>query len=180
MLVADTSVISVFSEMGRFDLLLKIVGSRRLAVPGQVVSEVVYGYERKCRFYEDALKTLKQAEDAGGHSKADIEIVEVAQDTAEKFSASNRLGIGESSVIVFCKQGPKERIALLDDRKAREVAKKSGVLFTGTIGLIKRGYEICRIKDKKELRATLDLLDGTGFRCEGWLADYVLSSEKDR
>ena len=52
---------------------------------------------------------------------------------------------GEAGVIALAKQ--KNAIAALDDLKARSVAKTEGIRVTGTLGLIKIGYELCPVKD---------------------------------
>jgi len=54
---------------------------------------------------------------------------------------------GESGVIALAK---KTRVdCALDDLDARKMARKEQIKITGTLGVIKIGYELCPIKDKK-------------------------------
>jgi len=68
---------------------------------------------------------------------------------------------GEAGVITLAKK--QGWIAALDDLDARKLAKKEKVKITGTLGLLKLGYELCPIKDKTELQKIINELRTTGF-----------------
>ena len=54
-------------------------------------------------------------------------------------SLRQRLGAGESEVIALAAADP-ERIAILDDRKARSIAIGMGVRLTGTLGVLLKAH----------------------------------------
>ncbi len=75
-------------------------------------------------------------------------------------SLRQRLGAGESEVIALAAASP-ERIAILDDRKARSVAGKLGVRHTGTLGMLLKAHAG---KASFDLDRVLRGLRAIGFR----------------
>lgn len=75
-------------------------------------------------------------------------------------SLRQRLGAGESEVIALAAASP-DRIAILDDRKARSVAVGMGVRLTGTLGVLLKAHASGAAFD---LRDTLERLRAVGFR----------------
>lgn len=144
MIVLDTSVISAFAEIGRFPLLKEILSRLRTkaVIPHTVENEIISP--------EEAISALKEN---GGWID-----IEKAQDF-EKYLF--KLHDGEAGVIALAKEHG--WIAALDDLDARKIAKKEQVKITGTLGLLKIGYELCPIKDKHELRKIINELAGVGF-----------------
>ena len=177
--VIDTSVISVFSEIDRLNLLFQILHSHEIIIPEQVMSEIFYGYNKQSHFYNKFVSMFEISGDGITSKTSLFAIVNVSHEKIENFSEIHRVGYGESSVLLYCLEDMENRVAILDDNKARITAKKKRIRFTGTIGLLKRGYEICHIEDMKTLNEILNDLSGTGFRSEKWLFDYVRSSEKE-
>jgi predicted nucleic acid-binding protein len=75
-------------------------------------------------------------------------------------SLRQRLGAGESEAIALAAADP-ERIAILDDRKARSVAAGMGVRLTGTLGVLLKAHAGGASFD---LAGTLERLRTVGFR----------------
>ena len=59
---------------------------------------------------------------------------------------------GEAGVIALAKKHG--WIAVLDDLDARKLAKKENVKVTGTLGLLKLGYELCPMGARADGRKT--------------------------
>lgn len=158
MIVLDTSVISAFSEIRRFALLQEII--RRLGVEAVIPHTV----EREIIFPE-AVAAL-------GKNGGWIDI-EKAKDY-KKYLLT--LHDGEAGVIAIAKKNG--WIAALDDLDARKIARKEHLKITGTLGLIKIGYELCPIKDKQELERIIDELGNIGFFMTSDLQEEILDTEK--
>ncbi len=69
-------------------------------------------------------------------------------------------------------------LAALDDLDARKLAKKENVKITGTLGLLKLGYELCPIKNKTELQKIISELRATGFFMAHDIIEGILDTEK--
>jgi predicted nucleic acid-binding protein len=136
MIVLDTSVISAFSEIGKLYLLHKILDrlDMKAIIPHTVEKELIF---------QDAISAL--GKDGGW-----IEV-----EKAENFEKYlHTLHYGESGVISLAREHG--WIAALDDLDARKIAREEHVRITGTLGIIKIGYELCPIKDKTELKKIID------------------------
>lgn len=160
MIVLDTSVISAFSEIRRFALLHEILS--RLGVKAVIPHTV----EREIIFPE-AISALRKN---GGW--IDVEKVK----DHKKYLAT--LHEGESGVIALAKKNG--WIAALDDLDARKIAKGERLKITGTLGLIKIGYELCPIKDKQELQRIVNELRSVGFFMTFEIEEEILGTEKIR
>jgi len=158
LIVLDTSVISAFSEIGRFTLLKEILSRLKVktVIPHTVEKEIIF---------PEAISALKKN---GGWID-----VEKAQDF-EKYLFM--LHDGESGVIALAKRH--DWIAALDDLDARKLARKEHLKITGTLGLLKVGYELCPIKDKPELGKIIDELRTTGFFMTPDIIGSILDTEK--
>ncbi|NJD78912.1 MAG: hypothetical protein FIB08_17770 [Candidatus Methanoperedens sp.] len=158
MIVLDTSVISAFSEIGRFTLLKEILGRLRIkaVIPHTVEKEIIF---------PEAISALTNN---GGWIS-----IEKAQDYEKYLFA---LHDGEAGVIALAKKHG--WIAVLDDLDARKLARKEHVKITGTLGLLKIGYELCPIKDKPELQKIINELNDTGFFMAPEIIEGILDTEK--
>lgn len=158
MIVLDTSVISAFSEIGRFLLLREILDRLgvKAIIPDTVEKEIIF----------------PEAESAMKKNGGWIDI-EKAHDF-EKYLLI--LHDGESGVIALAKKH--SWIAALDDLDARKLAKKEHVKVIGTLGLLKIGYELCPIKDKPELKKIINELIATGFFLAPDIIEGILDTEK--
>ncbi len=158
MIVLDTSVISAFSEIRRFGLLQEII--KRLGfeavIPHTVEREIIF---------PEAIAALRKN---GGWIDT-----EKAKDYKKYLLTLHE---GEAGVIALARRNG--WIAALDDLDARKIARKEHVKVTGTLGLIKIGYELCPIKDKQELQSIVNDLGNIGFFMTSDLQEEILDTEK--
>ncbi|VVB94263.1 Uncharacterised protein [uncultured archaeon] len=158
MIVLDTSVISALSEIGRLDLLSEILNrlGTNAIIPHTVEKEIIF---------QEAIALLKKN---GGW----IEVEKVKD--YKKYLLN--LHDGESGVIALAKTHG--WIAALDDLDARKIARKENVKITGTLGIVKMGYERCPIKDKQELQLIINELKNVGFFMTPDIQERILDTEK--
>ena len=81
------------------------------------------------------------------------------------------LGAGELATIELAGAGG--RVAVLDDRDARRVARKRGVPLTGTVAILVRLKQVGAIGSLAE---TLAHLDASGFRMTDDLRAWALEA----
>jgi len=158
LIVLDTSVISAFSEIRKFALLREILSRLgiKAVIPHTVEREIIF---------PEAISALKKN---GGW----IDIDKVKD--YKKYLAT--LHEGEAGVIALAKKNG--WIAALDDLDARKIARGERVKITGTLGLIKTGYELCPIKDKQELQRIVNELRMIGFFMTQDIQQEILRTEK--
>jgi len=137
--VLDTSCLSAFIRINRVGLLMKILEKHEIVITQQVKKEL------ELSKYEE-VKNFK-------HSK--IEIKDAESSIADRYT----IHIGEASVIRFAKEN--NALAVIDDKKARQAAKKEGISFIGTATLIKIGVEKEIIK-RNEIETLLKEITTTG------------------
>lgn len=158
MIVLDTSVLSAFSETKRLSLLQEILtrlGSKAV-IPHTVEKELIF---------QDVISAIDKN---GGWIS-----VEKVHDFGKYLKTIHD---GEAGVITLAKKHG--WIAALDDLDARKIARKEHVKITGTLGIIKKGYELCPIKDKVELRDIINELQMSGFLMTQDIQKDILSTEK--
>lgn len=80
-------------------------------------------------------------------------------DTARALRSSS-LGAGEAEVIALALERP-EAVAVLDDRRARQVAREMGVRFTGTAGVLLKAKSSGLLVSVTD---TMDAMSRAGFR----------------
>lgn len=71
------------------------------------------------------------------------------------------LGDGEREVLALSLQIP-DALAVLDDGKARQYARRRGIAFTGTLGILLKAKQVGHVR---LLGPVLEKLDELGFRC---------------
>ncbi len=127
--VADSSPLIILAKLSCFDLLNKLYA--RLYISAEVHGEVA----------------VTGAGLPGAQEVATSDWIEVRhlQDHAALLAAQSRyvLGIGELSTILLAKEIRADAV-ILDDFKARELAKLQGIRVRGTVGVLetfhRRGY----------------------------------------
>lgn len=77
-----------------------------------------------------------------------------------------RVDKGEASVLALAAE-VEDVLLLLDDLKARKLAKQLGFKITGTLGVIHKAKQLNAIEKVKPL---LDKLENTNF----WIADHIM------
>lgn len=129
--IADTSCLILLDKIGQFDLLKLLF--TRVTVTGEIVDES-----------GEALPdwfTIRAAERTSLHHALDLDI-------------------GEASAIALALELDSV-LLVLDDFKARKVAEKAGLDFTGTLGLFLKAKERQIISS---VRPLLDKIQQTNFR----------------
>ena len=107
-IISDTSCFIVLTNIGELDLLQKVYG--------QIVT------------------TPEIAAEFGEPLPEWVEIAEV-KDKYRQTILELQIDKGESSAIALALETP-DSIVILDDYKARKIAERLGITFTGTIGVI--------------------------------------------
>lgn len=80
---------------------------------------------------------------------------------------------GESGVIALAK-----RINAIVALDARKVAEKESIRLTGTLGIIKIGYELFSVKDKQELKIIIPELQSVWLRMSNDLEKEIMDTKK--
>lgn len=123
LVVADTSPLLYLHQVRQLDLLRRLF--RTVVVPRAVAEELSSGAE--------------QGFDVP-HLKAASWLLVRPPPHTGKLPAGVGLGPGEAEVLAFGLATP-EALLLLDDGRAREVAGRRGLSFTGTLGLLVRAKQ---------------------------------------
>lgn len=132
-IISDTSCLIILSKIGELELLYNLYGK-------------IY-------------TTIDIAIEFGETLPDWIEIVTVANKQSQKI-LELQIDRGESSAIALALENSKS-IVILDDIKARSVAKKLGVLYTGTVGVIIKSKLNGNIDSIKPI---LEKIKNTNFR----------------
>jgi predicted nucleic acid-binding protein len=162
LIILDNSVISAFCEIGRLELLREILHKLNLQaiIPTTVLKEIIF---------DDALLAVTTGESSGDNW---IKVMPV-----NNYAAYLKLlHPGEAGVIALAKQ--MNCIAALDDLDARKVSEKENIRLTGTLGIVKVGYELCPVKDMHELKNIIQELRRVWFRMSNDLENEILDTEK--
>jgi predicted nucleic acid-binding protein len=93
-----------------------------------------------------------------------------SQNTSLVLVLREKLGYGESEVIALGVE-KKDFILVLDDRKARQTARRLGLKITGLLGILVKAKKRKKIASIKPL---LELLDCENFRISQELKDEIL------
>ncbi len=138
-IITDTSVLILFQKISRLDLLQNI--------------------------YEEIITTPEIAAEYGNDLPVWIKIQVV---TDRKYQELLELHVdkGEASAIALAKEYS-DVLLLLDDLKARKLAAKSNLKFTGTLGIITKAKNDGLIDT---IKPVLDKIQKTDF----WISDKIL------
>ncbi len=118
--VLDTSSVIVLVKLGIIDDVFKHV-LREAEIPRGVLVEL----ERKKNIvYNKVLELIRRG------------LLKI-EETIEQLP---RLGLGESSTLLLALE--KRKVAVLDDKRARRIARELGLRVIGSIALVKRLYNL--------------------------------------
>ncbi len=133
--VADSSPLIVLAKIGCFDLLQKLY--HRLHISGEVYGEIVV-----------AGAGMPGAPEV---SKSDWIEVKPMQNSADLIEAApkHRLGLGELSTVLLGKELHAD-VALIDDLRARRLAKNNGLEVRGTVGVLELLYRKGYLADLRQ------------------------------
>lgn len=154
MIVSDSSPLIFLAKLGRMEILKNY----EIIIPEEVRKEVAKG-ER-----EEWVSIKKHLEE--GTIKVDrVEMLENLPDSLHE---------GERAAISLATR-KKARIVLLDERKARVIARLYGLTPRGTIGILREEYLKKRM-DKEELERLVFHLIKKGYRIrEEIIAEFLES-----
>lgn len=119
--------------------------------------------------YEKVLTTPQVLEEYN-HAQPEFIQIRKPNDTSLQQALSQILGKGESSVIALGFEIP-EGLLVIDDRKARKVAKSLDFAVTGTLGILVKAKQAGVISQIKPL---LDKLPQTDFRISATVVAKIL------
>ena len=139
--VSNSSPLIALARIGRLDILASLY--RRVLIPEEVQHEVtVAGHGLPGA---DAVQSANWIEVATQKTVADRSLVQACQD----------LGAGERGTILLAKGLPAD-LVLLDEWKARRVARQAGLSIVGCLGILEAAVRSGLVSD---LRQTyIDLL----------------------
>jgi uncharacterized protein len=124
--VADSSTLIFYRRIGRLDILEGVYGT--VIVPAAVEREVVQ-------------QGTQRPGSEGLRSVPWIELREPANPEAVRRYAAN-LGAGESEVLAIAEEIAESAVAILDDDRARRVARARGIPIRGSAGTLVRAKDL--------------------------------------
>lgn len=155
--ISDSSPLITLARAGHLELLHKFYGT--VTIPGEVHEEVVV-----------AGAGMPGAEEVRKTSW--IRTNRLALDPpAELKSACAGLGSGERNVI-YLASAIKAGLVLMDEERARRVARSAGLTIAGSIAILERGARLGRVVD---LRAVYLRLLNQGIRFDSMLLEASLA-----
>jgi predicted nucleic acid-binding protein len=131
--ISDTSCLILFHNIGELDLLRKVY---------------------------DSVSTIPEVAQEFSEELPDWIIIESVKDKKYQEFLETQVDWGEASAIALAKE-MESPLLLLDDLKARKLASKLNLKFTGTLGIIHKAKQIGAIEKIKPL---IDRLQATNFR----------------
>ena len=142
--ISNTSCLIILSNTGRLDLLRDIYGT--ILITDEVADE-----------YGDPLPEWI--------------VVTSVFDKEKTRLISSGLGIGESSTIALALE-QSNSLMILDDKKARRLAKEYELTFTGTLGVVVRAKDMGLVID---VQTIIDDFKKCGFWMPFDIEQYLLS-----
>jgi predicted nucleic acid-binding protein len=97
-----------------------------------------------CKLYKDVFIPRGVIKEFGEVKLKCIKVVKIKEPLLNLFEQTLNLGEGESEVITYAFRN--KYSALIDDKKARNVAKQIGVKITGTLGFLVKAEKAGLIK----------------------------------
>jgi predicted nucleic acid-binding protein len=157
--VSDSSPLITLARAHHLELLSEFYG--QVLVPREVYEEVVV-----------VGAGLPGADEVQRASWIEVRYLWQAEGSAVE-SASAGLGAGERSVIYLASQ-LKAALVLIDEDRARRVAKNLGLAVAGSIAILERGAQLKKVPDLRSVYLSLlsqgirfnpDLLERSLARC---------------
>jgi len=148
-IISDTSCFIILSKIGEMDLLEKVYG--------QVITTEEIAIE-----YGETLPVW-------------VEVVSV-KDKMRQQLLEFQIDKGESSAIALALEIPESTI-ILDDFKARKVAKQLGLTITGTLGVIIKAKLLGKIESIKPI---LEKIKETNFRISTDIENQALKEANEK
>ena len=147
-IISDTTCLILFQKIDKLDILRQV--------------------------YHDIITTPEVAKEFGDELPDWIKIVSVIDIKYQEF-LETQIDRGEASAIALGKEMDSP-LLLLDDLKARKLAAKLKLKFTGTLGIIHKAKQIGVIK---KIRPLIDKLLLTNFRISQNIIDELLAKNDE-
>ncbi|MCX9011619.1 MAG: hypothetical protein OIN66_10925 [Candidatus Methanoperedens sp.] len=133
-------MLSAFAKIGAVDILMELFANKIVITPkiyDELSVPVEYGYAYPLNIFSK------------------IRTITLSEDVIEEYERLKKLtlGRGELEAIAFCKKN--NCIFVTNDKKAREVAKKHGVLVLSLQAVLKAIWKK-KIKSKNEVKQILE------------------------
>lgn len=157
--VSDTTPLISLLKIGRLDLLQKLFGE--VHVPRAVFAELT----QNPRFTEEAEQV---------RSCAFIKVGVADGGRVRGIIAETGLDLGESEAIVLA-ESLGANLTLIDEIRARAVAKERGLRITGTVGILDRAFRL-KYLTAEEMRRCAEALRESGRHISGGLLDGLLAA----
>lgn len=141
--ISDTSTLIIFRKISNFDLLAKVYG------------ELITTPEIAKEFGENLPKWI---------------IIQSVKDKKYQEFLETQVDLGEASAIALAKELD-DVLLLLDDLKARKLASRLNLKYTGALGIITKAKQLLIIEAVKPL---IDKLIATNFRISKKIIDEIL------
>ena len=141
--ISDTSTLIIFRKINNFDLLAKVYG------------ELITTPEIAKEFGENLPKWI---------------IIQAANDKKYQEFLETQVDLGEASAIALAKELD-DVLLLLDDLKARKLASRLNLKYTGALGIITKAKQLLIIEAVKPL---INKLIATNFRISKKIIDEIL------
>lgn len=151
--ISNTSPIQYLHQLGRLDLLPKFLG--RVVLPPAVAGELAIGRQRGVALPDPAALAWVK--------------FRAPQTVPSALIVESGLGRGEIEALALALE--LGGLVVLDDGKARRVAARLRVPYTGTLGLLRRARQTGLIS---QLAPELDRLAVLGFRFDRAFRDELL------
>jgi len=146
--IADTSCLILFHKIGELDLLRQVYDS--VSITPEVAEE----------FSEEVPDWIK---------------IESVKDKKYQEFLTTQVDLGEASTIALAKE-MESPLLLLDDLKARKLASKLNLKFTGTLGIIHKAKKIGVLE---KVRPIIDKLLATDFRISENIIEELLRKNNE-
>ncbi len=146
--IADTSCLILFHKIGELDLLRQVYDS--VSITPEVAEE----------FSEEV---------------PDWITIESVKDKKYQEFLTTQVDLGEASAIALAKE-MESPLLLLDDLKARKLASKLNLKFTGTLGIIHKAKKIGVLE---KVRPIVEKLLATNFRISENIIDELLRKNNE-
>jgi len=147
--ISDTSSLILFQKIERFDILQKVYG--------------------------ELLTTPEIAKEYGDQLPDWIQIRPVKDKKYQEF-LETQIDKGEASAIALSKEFDNS-ILILDDLKARKLARRLNLKVTGTLGIIHKAKQLAIIEKVKPI---LDKILETDFRISDNIIDEILTLNNEK
>ena len=141
--IFDTSTLIIFRKINNFDLLAKVYG------------ELITTPEIAQEFGENLPKWI---------------IIQAVKDKKYQEFLETQVDLGEASAIALAKELD-DVLLLLDDLKARKLASRLNLKYTGALGIITKAKQLLIIEAVKPL---INKLIATNFRISKKIIDEIL------